>query len=186
MGHPTLHDKVLESYIKHLTIRNAVIPPDALDIAEACIQLVNDIDLFKKFWNTRYINPRTSIPKDGSLHLAWEYANDPAYYYLFAQMLCVSPYVFNIILELIKPVRCQKNNVENKYIRIPFGLSPFSSCFRINSSNIWDYSLGNSFEDSDLAVSSCILAQIKFRSPKLGEMTHIFLCLPNHNLFSSF
>src|SRR5271168_1205275 len=46
--------------------------------------------LFKKIWNTCYINPRTSIPKDGSLHLAWEYANDPAHHYFFAQMLRVS------------------------------------------------------------------------------------------------
>ena len=81
-----LHNKVLESYLKHLTLRDGMTPPSTLDIAHACIQLQNDIKMHKKIWDT---NPWTSIPKDGSIHLAWEYAKDPAHHHLFVQMMQV-------------------------------------------------------------------------------------------------
>ena len=110
MGRETLHNKVLESYLKHLTLRDGMAPPSTLDIAHACMQLQNDIEMYKKIQDTHYINPRTSIPKDGSIHLAWEYAKDPAHHHLFVQMMRVSPYVFAVILELIKNHDVFRNN----------------------------------------------------------------------------
>ncbi|KAG2047673.1 hypothetical protein BDR06DRAFT_831462, partial [Suillus hirtellus] len=40
--------------------------------------------------------------KAGSLHLAWEYAQNPAHHSCFINMLCVSPEVFQVILGLIE------------------------------------------------------------------------------------
>jgi len=100
MGRETMHNKVLDSYVKHLILRDSLTPPSTLDIAEACLQLQNDIEMFRKIQDSHYLNPRTSIPKDGSMHLAWEYAKDPAHHHLFVQMMRVSPYVFAVILEL--------------------------------------------------------------------------------------
>ena len=97
-----LHNKVLASYLEYLTLRDGMVPPSTLNIAHACMQLQNDIKIYKKIWGTHYINLWTSIQKDGSIHLAWEYAKDPAHYHLFVQMMRVSPYVFAVILELIK------------------------------------------------------------------------------------
>ena len=65
-------------------------PSSTLDIAEACIQLQNDIEMFRKIQDTCYLNPQTSVPKDGSMHLAWDYAKDPAHHHLFVQMMCAS------------------------------------------------------------------------------------------------
>jgi hypothetical protein len=66
--------------------------------------------MFQKLRNTRYFNPRTKIPKSGSLHLAWEYAKNPAHHELFTQMLRVSPGVFSVIVELIKDHNVFRNN----------------------------------------------------------------------------
>ena len=52
-----LHNKVLESYLKHLTLRDGMAPPSTLDIAHVCMQLQNDIEMYKKIWDTHYINP---------------------------------------------------------------------------------------------------------------------------------
>ena len=110
MGHETLHNKVLESYLKYLTLRDSMAPSSTLNIAHACMQLQNDIKIYKKIQDTCYINPWTSILKDGSIHLAWEYAKDPAHHHLFVQMMRVSPYVFAVILELIKNHDVFQNN----------------------------------------------------------------------------
>ncbi|KAG5650825.1 hypothetical protein H0H81_010887 [Sphagnurus paluster] len=63
--------------------------------------------------DTCYLNLRTSVPKAGNLHLAWEYAKNPAHHDMFIQMLCVSPVVFMVILKLIKdhPIFMNNSNV---------------------------------------------------------------------------
>jgi hypothetical protein len=48
MGRDTLHNQALEGYIKYITLRDSMTPPAQLDIAQACIQLLNDIDMFQK------------------------------------------------------------------------------------------------------------------------------------------
>lgn len=102
MPRENIHDQVLRAYVCHLSLRDNLIPPHELDITEMLAQLQADIDLFRTIKNTRYLNTRTSIPKSGCLHLAWEYAKNPAHHHLFTQMLCVSPAVFSVIIELIK------------------------------------------------------------------------------------
>ena len=110
MGRKTLHNQGLEAFVKHVALRDALVPPHELDIAHACAQLQADISMFHKIKNTRYLNPRTHIPKDGSLHLAWEYAKNPDHHHLFIQMLRVSPLVFAVILHLIKDHPVFRNN----------------------------------------------------------------------------
>ena len=101
MGWKKLHNEGLKAFMKHVTLRDALVPPHKLDIADACAQLQADISMFHKIQNTRYLNPCTHIPTDGSLQLAWEYAQNPDHYHLFIQMLRVSPLIFAVILHLI-------------------------------------------------------------------------------------
>jgi len=132
MGCKSLHNRVLDSYVKHLILRDSMIPPSTLDIAEACIQLQNDIEMFRKIRDTHYLNPRTSIPKDGSMHMAWEYGKDPAHHHLFAQMMRVSLYVFAVILEMIKdhPVFCNNSNVPQSPVDFQLSVTLFRmGCF---------------------------------------------------------
>jgi hypothetical protein len=119
----TLYNKVLESYVKHLTLRDSMVPPGSLGIGHACMQLQNDIEMYWKFWDTHYLNPQTSIPKDGSLHLVWEYAEVPAHHHLFVQMLRVSPHVFAVILELVKNHNVFQNNSNVPHSPVDFQLA---------------------------------------------------------------
>jgi hypothetical protein len=91
-------------------MRDTLLPPHELDTFEMITRLQADIEMFQKLRNTRYFNPRTKIPKSGSLHLAWEYAKNPAHHELFTQMLRVSPGVFSVIVELIKDHNVFRNN----------------------------------------------------------------------------
>src|SRR6266576_4325527 len=102
MPSQTLHDQVLRAYILHLTLRDALIPPEDLPLTELLLRLQADMEMYRAIKNTRYLNTRTSIPKSGSLHLAWEYARRPEHHDLFIQMLCISPHTFAVLQELIK------------------------------------------------------------------------------------
>lgn len=61
----------------------------------------------------RYLGERPPMVKAGSLHLAWEYAQNPAHYSCFINMLRVSPEVFRVILDLIEDHPVFHNNSNN-------------------------------------------------------------------------
>lgn len=93
-----LRDKLTQSYMLHILLRDSLLPPP--EAVEQLRQLEADLEMFKIIRNTRYIVPRSFLPKGGYLHLAFDYMHsDPEE---FRQMLRVSPLVFNVILELIK------------------------------------------------------------------------------------
>src|SRR6266550_7339118 len=110
MPSQTLHDQVLRAYILHLTLRDALIPPEDLPLTELLLRLQADMEMYRAIKNTRYLNTRTSIPKSGSLHLAWEYARRPEHHDLFIQMLRISPHTFAVLQELIKSHAVFQNN----------------------------------------------------------------------------
>ena len=62
---------------KHLTLRDTLMPPHELAIDELLLRLQADMEMYRSIRNTQYLNAWTSIPKSGSLHLAWEYARNP-------------------------------------------------------------------------------------------------------------
>ncbi|KAG6808924.1 hypothetical protein H0H93_016338 [Arthromyces matolae] len=108
-----VHNRVLRAYILHLALRDTISPPHELSSDELLLRLQADLEMFRKIKNTRYLNPRTSVPKSGSLHLAFEYAQNPAHHDLFTQMLRVSPMVFQVIVEMIQdhPIFSNNSNV---------------------------------------------------------------------------
>jgi hypothetical protein len=113
MPQRNLHEEVLRAYILHLTLRDALLPPHTLATDELLLRLQADLEMYKVIRDTRYLNARTSIPKSGSLHLAWIYAQEPQHHHLFKQMLRISPHAFDILHDLIKdhPVFHNNSNV---------------------------------------------------------------------------
>jgi hypothetical protein len=53
----TLHNKVLGSYVKYLTLRDSMTPPSTLNIGYACMQLQNNNKMLRKIQDTCYLNP---------------------------------------------------------------------------------------------------------------------------------
>ena len=100
----TLHDEVIRSYILHAMLRDLADPPYELDLNELAARLQIDMEMLRAIRSTRYLNPRSIVPKvdTPSLSIVWEYAKDPAQHGRFQHMLRVSPRVFQVIIELIK------------------------------------------------------------------------------------
>jgi hypothetical protein len=72
------------------------------DLEEACQQFDIDINTIITIEQTRYLNRHHPIPKAGSLHLAWQYAQNLDDHHQFINMLHVTPLVFSTILQLIE------------------------------------------------------------------------------------
>src|SRR6266550_3849181 len=105
-----LHDEVLRAFALHLVLCDTLLPPDELPPDELLLRLQADMEMYKAIRDARYLNTRTSIPKSGSLFLAWEYAKDPRHHDLFVQMLCIPPHAFEVLHELIKNQPVFQNN----------------------------------------------------------------------------
>ena len=99
MPRSDLHDDVLQVYFLHLTLHDTFLPSHDLASEDLLLRLQADLDMYHAIKNTYYLNPQTSVPKSGSLHLAWEYAQNPLHHDLFVQMLHVSPCVFTIVID---------------------------------------------------------------------------------------
>ena len=95
---PTTRDEFLGAFVQYLMLRNVLSPPEDLDLDELLHRLHTDMQLFGLITSARYLNDRTSIPKAGSLHLAFEYAKNPAHHHLFVQMLRISPALFSVLV----------------------------------------------------------------------------------------
>jgi hypothetical protein len=119
-------EKVKETYLAHMVIRDILSPPDddagqALD--DILTKLTADIITLRAIDQTRYLRTRNDIPKAGNLHLAWEYTQDPNLHPEFVKLLRVLPLVFNVILELIKDHPVFHNNSNALQIPVDIQLS---------------------------------------------------------------
>ena len=142
MSHSNLHDEVLRTYILHLVLHDALIPPDELPLDELLIRLQADMEMCKAISGAYYLNTCTSIPKSGSLHLAWEYAKNPNHHDLFVQMLCISPHSFNVLHDLIKdhPVFQNNSNVPQSPVDYQLAVTLFRMCCFGNATSLADIS----------------------------------------------
>lgn len=123
MPRETLRNALFDSYTRHIMLREASLSGDRYAADSQCERLQLDLLLFEHIRTTRYINPRLPIPKCGNLHLAFEYAKDPAYHSRFQHMLRISPFVFQVILELIKDHPVFSNNSNNPQIPVDYQLA---------------------------------------------------------------
>jgi hypothetical protein len=123
MPKQSYHDKVKETYLTHMVLRDVLTPPD-VDADNSLDNIVGrltlDLIALRAIEQTRYLCARNHIPKAGNLHLAWEYAQDPALHPEFVKLLRVSPLVFNVILELIHdhPIFQNNSNAEQTPVDI--------------------------------------------------------------------
>jgi hypothetical protein len=112
MATPQTRQEVINTYLVLMLSRNLFTPYQSLE--EACHHFDVDVKVITALYETRYLNRRDHrVPKAGQVHLAWEYASNPADHARFSQMLRVSPYIFDTILRLIEdhPVFTSNSNV---------------------------------------------------------------------------
>jgi hypothetical protein len=115
----------IRAYMLLMITRSIFTPFSSLE--EACQQFDLDIATILSIEQTRYLNPRYPIPKAGNIHLAWEYAQNPANHHCFISMLRVSPLVFETILTLIQdhPIFTNQSNLGQTPVEQQLGVTLF-------------------------------------------------------------
>ncbi|KAF7321839.1 DDE Tnp4 domain-containing protein [Mycena kentingensis (nom. inval.)] len=110
----TAHEQVSRSYMTWMCVRDAVLLDTQQD-AEFLVQKLSvDIETLRLIRNTRYLAPREPVAKAGSLHLAWIYkTGTPSDQKRFENMLRMSPYCFDVLLQLIQDHPIFTNNSNN-------------------------------------------------------------------------
>jgi len=111
------------------------------NIEEACQQFNVDLNTLLALHTTCYLNGQDHrVPKSGQMHLAWEYASNPADHGHFSHMFCVSPHVFQTILSLIQhhPVFTSHSNVPQAPVEVQLAVTPHHMGWYGNSTYIQD------------------------------------------------
>ena len=92
---------VIQSYLISMLVRMIFTPP-VENIEEQTALLVTnlliDLKILHAIWNTRYLLPRTPIPKHSNIYLVQEYAQNVLFQDCFESMLRVSPYVYEVLI----------------------------------------------------------------------------------------
>ena len=139
MATPETRQEIIHAYLILMLSRNIFTPYETLE--EACQQFNVDMNVILALHETRYLNGREHrVPKSGQLHLAWEYAEDPADHARFAQMLRVSPHVFQTILSLIQhhPVFTNHSNVAQAPVEVQLAVTLYRMGRYGNGASIQD------------------------------------------------
>lgn len=115
--------RVLRSYALYMLSRMLVLPALTLERMLHDTQL--HADNVRLIIQKRYLRSRLPVKKAGNLHLAWEYAQNPADHHRFIQMLRVTPESFQFILNLIEghPVFTTSSNRPQTAVEIQLAVT---------------------------------------------------------------
>ena len=108
---------VLRSHLISMLVRMIFSPPVENIEEQATLLIANllvDLKILRAILSTRYPLPRTPVPKHSNLHLVQEYAQDALFQDRFESMLRVSPYVYEILINLLSDHTVFQNNSCNR------------------------------------------------------------------------
>ncbi|KAF9789505.1 hypothetical protein BJ322DRAFT_1042529 [Thelephora terrestris] len=95
---------IIRSYLISMVVRTIFAPPMENIEEQATLLITNllvDLEILHALRNTRYLLPRIPVPKHSNLHLVHEYAQNVLFQDRFELMLRVSPYVYEVLINLI-------------------------------------------------------------------------------------
>jgi hypothetical protein len=124
MPKPSVHHEATSAFLRHMAMRNILTPIEDISLEDSMRQIAFDRAVLDEICQTRYIYGRSNkIPKSGNLHLAFQYAEKEENHHLFLQMLRVSPFMFHVILHLIKNNKVFQNNAQNAQTPVEYQLA---------------------------------------------------------------
>ena len=109
----SVHEQLLNEYITSMMFRQIFTPAERRTIEHMRQESMLDLNSLIAILSSRYPNGRHAVLRAGNLHIAWEYAQNPSDHHRFINMLCVTPLVFQIILDLIEEHPIFTNNSNN-------------------------------------------------------------------------
>ena len=85
--------------------------------------LLVDLEILRTLRNTRYLLPRPRVPKHSNLHLVHEYAQNVLFHDRFKSMLRVSPYIYEVLINLISDHPVFRNNSHHQQTPVSIQLA---------------------------------------------------------------
>lgn len=113
-GHISTRQQRLSTLINLMNFRDVLQLEQPLDLDDYAEQFEADASLILEVLRTRYLSERVSVPRNGNLGLIYRYAETPAQYKHFVQMVRVTPTCFAHILGLIENNHIFQNNSSNQ------------------------------------------------------------------------
>jgi hypothetical protein len=122
------------------------------DFERLCKVLQTDVQALHAIQNTRYLKPRSSVPRIGNLESVWGYAEYPAFHAHFESMLRISPLIFDVIMNLIKdhPVFYSNSNVPQTDVKFQLAITLYRLGRYGNAASVGD--IARNFGYSEGAV----------------------------------
>ena len=87
MPSQSYRQQLLDAFLLSIMIEDVISPPETLE--EASDKLQQNLEIISLIEQTCYLQDQPSVPKYGNIHLAWDYAADPAHHHHFLNMLCI-------------------------------------------------------------------------------------------------
>src|SRR5258705_188950 len=94
MPRQTVHEQYLNEYLIYMMAQDILTPPDKQSIQLLIEQTDVDISIILAILLTRYPNGRHRVLKAENLHIAWDYAENPADHHRFIH-LCITCYTYH-------------------------------------------------------------------------------------------
>lgn len=147
-------------------------------------QTMLDLELIMSLQNTRYLNPRVSVPREGNLHLIYRYAQSPAHFKHFVQMVRVTPECFCCILDLIKdnPVFGNESKISQTPVETQLAVALFRFGRYGNGASLQDVSqvAGIGIGTTKLFTDCVILALLDIHHKLIRSLTNEERTLERH------
>ena len=104
--------------------------------------LLVDLEILHTIRNTQYLLPHTLIPKHSNIHLVREYSQDVLFQDRFKSMLRVSPYVYEVLINLISnhPVFQNQSHNQQTPVWIQLAITLYRLGHYGNSASVHDVS----------------------------------------------
>lgn len=97
---PLIRKEHLTRFLQHLVLQELELEEMGVQlmVEEEEDQALADFVTYRAIQNTCYWSERACIPKAGSMHILWQYAQNPAHHDLFVGLVHVTPTAFLQIL----------------------------------------------------------------------------------------
>ncbi|KAG6834449.1 hypothetical protein H0H93_009567 [Arthromyces matolae] len=132
-------ENIIHTYLALMLCQNSIFPSTTFE--EACLRFNADVSIILALYETCYLNGRDhKVPKASQLPLAWQYVEDPQDHNRFTNMFRVSPYIFNILLQLIQfhPIFTSQSNVSQAPVEVQLAVTLFRMGRYGNGASIQD------------------------------------------------
>ena len=161
-----------------MLVRMVFTPPMGNIAEQAALLIANllvDLEILHVIRNTRYLLPRTPIPKHSNLNLVEEYSQDILFQDRFESMLRVSPYVYEVLINLISGHAVFQNQSHNR--QTPVWIQLAITLYRLghygNSASVRDVAQNFGFSEGGVEkfTRRCFAALESFHNAVVRPLT---------------